>query len=280
MLDDRTTGIGVVMMTEQSRSGAECPPNLMTGLSFGTERPVALVTGSSRGVGRAIALALARGGADVAVHCHDSREEGARVVQEIRGLGRRSVLVMGNVLQPDEVKEVCQRVSVELGTVSVLVNNAVYALQKCFLDIEPAEWLEQLHYKGFGYYLFCRELLPGMVRQRSGVIINVLSTVALRGGEGESGYAASNGAALSLTRALANEFGPAGIRCCALMLAWAENAFDASDPECARHIERFPLGRVTRLEEVAQAAVFLASSQAAAVTGTALVVDAGYLSKW
>lgn len=241
---------------------------------------IALVTGSSRGIGRAVALGLAKAGADVAVNCRDSSEEGARVVEEIRRLGSRSVLAMGDVLEPGEVKKVCEQVTRELGPVSILVNNAVYALQKPFLDIDPTEWLEQLHYKGFGYYLFCRELLPEMLRLGAGVIINVLSTVAVRGGEGESGYAASNGAALALTRALANEFGPSGVRCCALMLTWAENAFDPMDPGCARHTERFPLRRVTRLEEIAETAVFLASERAGAITGSALVVDAGYLSQW
>lgn len=241
---------------------------------------IALVTGSSRGIGRAVALGLARAGADVAVNCRDSREEGAQVVEEIRRLGSRSVLALGDVLEPSDVKNVCGHVAGELGPVSILVNNAVYALQKPFLDIEPSEWLKQLHYKGFGYYLFCREVLPDMVRLGRGVIINVLSTVAVRGGEGESGYAASNGAALALTRALANEFGPSGVRCCGLMLTWAENAFDPMDPGCARHTERFALGHVTRLEEIAETAVFLATDRAGAITGSVVAVDAGYLAKW
>lgn len=240
----------------------------------------ALVTGSSRGIGRAIALGLARAGANVAVNCRDSHEEGARVVEEVCRLGSRATLALGDVLEPGEVKRVCEQVTRELGPVSILVNNAVYALQKPFLEIDPPEWLKQLHYKGYGYYLFCREVLPAMVRLGSGVIINVLSTVAVRGGEGESGYAASNGAALAMTKALANEFGGYGVRCCALMLTWAENAFDPADPRCARHTERFALGRVTRLEEVAQTAVFLASDCAGAITGSAVLVDAGYLAKW
>ncbi len=216
----------------------------------------------------------------MAVNCRNSRVEGAQVVEDVRRLGSRSTLALGDVREPGEVKRVCEQVRQELGPVSILVNNAVYALQKRFLDISPAEWLEQLHYKGYGYYLFCREVLPAMVERGSGVIINVLSTVAVRGGEGESGYAASNGAALAMTRALASEFGAYGVRCCALMLTWAENAFDPAEPGCARYSERFPLGRVTRLDEIARTAVFLASNSAGAITGSAVVVDAGYLAKW
>jgi len=240
---------------------------------------VALVTGSSRGVGRAVALELARAGADVAVHCRHSTDEGLAAVNAIQEAGRRSVLVLGDTRVPGDVERFTGEAVEALGDIDILVNNAVYALLKPFLEITPAQWRDQLDYKAFAYYLTARQVLPGMLENGEGVIINVLSTVGVRGGEGEAGYAVTNGGAMALTRAIANEFGPRGIRCCGVMLTWAENAFDPGDPECVRWLERFALGRVTRLEEVARTVAFLASDAAGGITGSFVSVDAGYLSK-
>ena len=124
-----------------------------------------------------------------------------------------------------------------------------------------------------------RLVIPGMLGKGNGTIINMMSTVAMRGGEGESGYAAANGAVAALTKALACEFGLKGIRCCGVMLTWAENAFDPWDQDCVRWLERFPLGRVTKLEEIAKTVAFLASEDAGAITGSFVSVDAGYMAK-
>ncbi|MDQ7794062.1 MAG: SDR family oxidoreductase [bacterium] len=240
---------------------------------------VALVTGSSRGVGRAIATELARAGADVAVHCRESVEEGLAVVRAIEELGRRSVLVLGDTRVAGDVDRFTAQAVDTLGAIDILVNNAVYALLKPFLEISPEEWREQLDYKSLAYYLTTRQVLPIMLQAGRGVIINVLSTVGVRGGEGEAGYAVTNGGAMALTRAIANEFGTRGVRCCGVMVTWADNAFDPGDPECVRWLERFALGRVTRLEEVARTVAFLASDAAGGITGSFVSVDAGYLSK-
>lgn len=239
---------------------------------------VALVTGSSRGIGRAIALELARAGADVAVHCRQSAAAGRAVAAAVLELGRRSTLVMGDTRNPMEVERFAAEAVQALGAVDILVNNAAYALLKPFLAITPDQWREQLDYKSFGYYLTARQVLPGMLDRGSGVIINILSTVGLRGGEGEAAYAVTNGGAMALTRAIANEFGSRGVRCCGVMLTWAENAFAAGDPEARRWLERFALRRVTRLDEVARTVAFLASDAAGGITGTGVRVDAGYLS--
>ncbi len=240
---------------------------------------VALVTGSSRGIGRAIALELAGRGADVAVHCRRSVEEAEAVTAAIRRLGRRSVLVRGDTRVPEEVEGFVAEVAAGLGEVDILVNNAAWALLKPLLEITPAQWREQIDYKAFGYYLTARAVLPGMLRRGKGVIVNLLSTVALRGGEGEAAYAVSNAGALALTRAIAAELGPHGIRCCGVMLTWADNAFQEEDPDCRRWLERFPLRRVTRVEEVARTVAFLASDEASGITGSWVTVDAGYLAQ-
>lgn len=241
---------------------------------------VALVTGSSRGIGRAIALALAAKGASVAINCRVSRQEALEVVREVKQIGRRAIAVIADVTDAAQVDGLVRDTESWLGPVDILVNNAVYALQKPFLDITQEEWVSQVQYKALGYFLTAQRVLPGMLQKKNGVIINVLSTAGVRGGEGEAGYAAANGAAMALTRAIANEFGRDGIRCCGVMTAWADNAFDAGDPECTKHLNRFSLGRVVRVGEVASVVAFLASDEASGITGSFVTCDAGFLSRW
>lgn len=238
---------------------------------------VAWVTGSSRGIGRAIALELARRGADVAVNCKSSVAEAESVCGEIRQMGRRTILVAGDTRVPVDVERMAAEVSRSLGPVTLLVNNAVFALQKQFLEFTVDEWRSQLDYKAFGYFLTARCVIPGMLERGSGVIVNVLSTVGERGGYGEIAYAVTNGGAMALTRGLASEFGTKGIRVNGVMANWAENAFHPENPEDARFLPRFALGRVTRLDEVAKTVAFLASEDASGITGAIIPVDAGFL---
>ncbi|MCL4514296.1 MAG: SDR family oxidoreductase [Firmicutes bacterium] len=241
------------------------------------EGKVALVTGSSRGVGRAVALELARRGADVAINCRASVKEGEAVTRQIHDLGRRSILVTGDTRVEEDVDRMVTAVSESLGEIDILVNNAVYALQKLFLDFTVEEWRAQLEYKSLGYFLTSRRVLPGMLKRGKGVIINILSTVGKRGGYGEMGYAVTNAGAMALTRGLAAEFGRKGIRANGVLITWAENAFDPANPEDARWLDKFALGRVTRLDEVAKTVAFLASDESSGITGSFIPVDAGFL---
>jgi NAD(P)-dependent dehydrogenase (short-subunit alcohol dehydrogenase family) len=153
----------------------------------------------------------------------------------------------------------------------------VFALQKRFLEYTVDEWRSQLEYKALGYFLTSRLVLPQMMEQQAGVIINILSTVGQRGGYGEIAYAVTNAGAMALTRGLAAEFGKEGIRVNGIMVSWAENAFSPDDPENTKYLPRFALGRVTRLEEVARTVTFLASDDASGITGALIPVDAGFL---
>ena len=109
------------------------------------------------------------------------------------------------------------------------------------------------------------------------MIVNVLSTAGERGGYGEIAYAVTNGGAMALTRGLASEFGKRGIRVNGVMTNWVENAFHADNPEDAKLLPRFALGRVTRLAEIAKTVAFLASDDASGITGAIIPVDAGFL---
>ena len=116
-----------------------------------------------------------------------------------------------------------------------------------------------------------------MLKRGEGVIVNMMSTTAIKDGSEELSYATTNGAVAALTRGLAREFGPQGIRVNGVLITWAENAFDESNPDHAAWLNRFALGRVTKLREIADTVVFLASPRASGITGSLIPVDAGFL---
>jgi 3-oxoacyl-[acyl-carrier protein] reductase len=238
---------------------------------------VALVTGSSRGIGRAIALALAGAGADVAVHFRISRAEAEKVASSIREAGQRALVLQGDVRRSDDVRAVVHAVLTEFGRVDILVNNAGYALGGPFLDLAEEAWMDQIDTLAGGYYRFIQATLPSMMAQQEGVILSIASTCGVRGSPGEVAYAAANGAIIALTRSLASELGSKGIRVNALLVAWASNAFDPNEPSHSAYLPQFPLGRITDVSEIAQAASYLCSNAASGITGAALPVDAGYL---
>lgn len=238
---------------------------------------VALVTGATRGVGKAIAVALAAEEAKIALNYRVSQDEAEAVVREIASRDGQAIIVKADTRVPGDVDRMVAEIEARLGEVDILINNAVYALCKPFLDYAVEEWEDQLAYKGLAYFLTARRVLPGMLKRGEGVIINIMSTAAVRDGSGEAGYAATNGAVAALTRSLAREFGTQGIRTNGVLITWAENAFDESNPDHAAWLDKFALGRVTRLREVAETVVFLASSRASGITGSLIPVDAGFL---
>jgi len=249
---------------------------ILKGAKHMFEGAVALVTGSTRGIGKAIAVELARRGADVAINCRSASVEAEAVCEVIGQLGRRAIVVAGDTREEVDVRRMVDETEARLGRVTLLVNNAVYALQRSFLEYTVEEWRSQVAYKAVAYFLTSRLVLPGMLEAGRGVIINMLSTVGERGGAGEIAYAVANGGAMALTRGLAAEFGGRGIRVNGVAVTWAENAFRPDDPDCTQWLPRFALGRVTRLDEVANTVAFLASDDASGITGVIVPVDAGY----
>ena len=250
-------------------------------MDLGLREATALVTGASRGLGRAIALALAAEGASVAVGYRRDREAGERTAGACLAAGAGAALALRvDVASEAEILSAFRETAERLGEPTILVNNAAVCPRGPAAETSREVFDEVLAANLTGAFLCCRELLRRLgPTGRPGRIVNVVSTAAFTGSSSarQVAYDASKGGLVSLTVSLAREAAPLGITVNALAPGYlltdmmAEKL--AAGPE--RYLARIPLGRLGGLEEVAAAAVFLASRQAAYVTGTVLNVSGG-----
>lgn len=249
---------------------------------------VAVVTGAARGIGREIALAFAAAGAHVA--CLDLDEVGAAgVAQEVAAAGRRSVAIACDVSDADAVARAFEQVDAQLGTVGVLVNDAFYHGRGTPHELDPAEWARTFAVNAAGAFLCAREAGRRMIDAGAGGAVVNVSSISGSGalGRGNVAYSASKGALDALTRELAIEWAPFGIRVNAIKPAQTRTAalqaliddpaFD-SDTLMATFLRGIPMGRLPEPADVAAAALFLASPQARMITGALLPVDGGNLA--
>lgn len=233
----------------------------------------ALVTGASRGLGRDMALRLAAEGASVFVGYRHRREEADECAAHCAELGVDATPVE---LDLEDAKAVRDAV-IALPTLDVLVNNAATVHDQFFLMQSDRADAEVIATNLVGTMACIRAALPGMLRERRGAIVNVASVAALHASPGQSSYAASKGGMISLTKTLAAELAGRGIR----VNSVAPGLFDAGMATRMDHrarsqkLERIPLGRAGRSEELAAVVAFLASSEASYITGQTIVVDGG-----
>ncbi len=241
-----------------------------------------LVTGGRQGIGRATALALAGAGADVAVAdiiTDDGKLDA--VVQEITGLGRRGLAVRADVSNAADVRAMTEQVVAAFGGIDVLVNCAgVWKMGLPLLDCPEEDWDRIVDTNLKGTYLCCRAAGKIMVERGGGSIVNLSSQVGINPGANIGPYGVSKAGIIMLTRELALELGPKNVRVNALAPGVVKtdfNRFIWEKPEDeARAARGVPLGRLAEPEDVARAALFLASDGAAYVTGAVLPVDGGW----
>jgi NAD(P)-dependent dehydrogenase (short-subunit alcohol dehydrogenase family) len=239
---------------------------------------VALVTGAQQGIGRAIALAFAREGADVGVNYLDDRNAAEKVVQEVRGAGRRAVLVQADVAQASGIDAMVSQVVGELGGLDVLVNNAGVYPRVPFLEMRERDWDLVLDVNLKGGFFCAQAAARAMIAgHRRGSVINMASQ-AIRGAVRGVHYSASKGGVVAMTRAMALELAPHGIRVNAIAPGLTDTAqprYGNTEDELAVMASGVPLGRMAQPEDIARVAVFLASDDAGHMTGQTVHVNGG-----
>jgi NAD(P)-dependent dehydrogenase (short-subunit alcohol dehydrogenase family) len=244
---------------------------------------VALVTGAGSGIGRAISIRFAREGASVAAASRtlESVEETAQLA------GGETLALQADVSDEASVGAMVEKTLARFGRIDILVNNAGIGTTKSILECEPEEWDRVFAVNVRGVYLSTRAVLPGMLAQGEGVIINIASALGLVGVPKRAAYCASKGAVITLTKQVATEYAGQGVRCNCICPGtvdspWVGRLLDATDdPAGARQAleARHPLQRLATTDEIAAAALYLASADAAFMTGSALVMDGGQLAR-
>lgn len=249
--------------------------------SFPLSGKTALVTGASRGIGRAIAQALAEAGAAVAVNYASGASAAAEVVEGLRAAGRQAMAVQADIGRIADHPGLLAVVTKALGPIDILVNNAAVEMRAAVLNATEAEWDRTLAVNLKGVYFLTQAVARAMIAHNlRGRIINVSSTHESRPLANASIYSISKGGLAMLTRSFALELAPHGITVNALLPGAIQtdiNRVVLADPEYASRVRaRIPLGRIGMPDDVAGAAVFLASPASAYMTGANLIIDGGF----
>lgn len=238
----------------------------------------AFVTGGSRGIGRAVVRRLAAEGCAVGINYLQAREQAEALASELRAAGCQALAVQADVSDRAAVTAAMARVTEAFGPISILVNNAGIAQQDLFQDTDDALWHRLFAVNVDGAYHTIQAALPHMLHVKSGSIVNISSIWGLRGASCEVAYSATKAAVIGLTRSLALELAPSGIRvnCVAPGVIRTDMA-EALGPETLSALaEQTPMGRLGTPEDIAAAVSFLAGDGAAFITGQVLTADGGF----
>jgi 3-oxoacyl-[acyl-carrier protein] reductase len=232
------------------------------------EGKLALVTGASRGIGRAIAEELARAGAQVVVGYRSGKDEAEELAAAIGGKA-----VQADVSSPEDAKRLVD----EAGDIDVLVNNAGLTRDGLLARMSDDDWRTVIDTNLSSVFYTCRAVTRPMMKKRGGSIVNISSVVGVHGNWGQTNYAASKAGIIGFTKSLARELGSRNIRANVVAPGYVKTQLTDVLPEeaTAAMIQATPLGRVAEPDEIAGAVRFLASEQAAFITGEVLLVDGG-----
>ena len=241
---------------------------------------IALVTGSSRGIGRAVATELARQGWAVCINYREREDCARSLVEQLTGEGCRVMAVQADVACREQVNAMVRQVEDAFGPVALLVNNAGVAGQALFQDITDELWHRYFSVNVDGAYHAIQAVLPAMLHHHEGCIINTSSICGLIGHMNTpEAYTATKGAITLLTKSVAARYGKDNIRCNSIHPATVDTPFVAAlmaDPvKKQARLNEIPLGRLTSVEDVANAVLYLASDEASFLNGVNLPIDGG-----
>jgi 3-oxoacyl-[acyl-carrier protein] reductase len=236
------------------------------------------ITGASRGIGRETAILFAAKGHPVIVNYLKSEDAASELCREIEKNGGSALAVRADVSDPGEVTRLFDEAEAAFGHVGILVNNAGVAHFGLLADMKDADWEKVRGVNLDGVFYCCKRAIPEMVQRKSGAIVNVTSVWGVKGASCEAGYSAAKAGVIGLTKALAKELGPSGIRVNAVapgVIATDMNK-NLTETDFAALRDETPLGRVGSALEAANCIYFLASAEAAFVTGQVLGADGGF----
>ncbi len=241
------------------------------------EGKVALITGAARGIGKSIALKFASEGADIAFTDLRRDENMETTEKEIEALGVKAKGYSSDASNFAQTEEVVAKVKEDFGHIDILVNNAGITKDGLMMRMSEAQWDMVINVNLKSAFNFIHAVLPIMMRQRSGSIINMASVVGVHGNAGQANYAASKAGLIALAKSIAQEVGSRGIRANAIAPGFIETAMTAALPEDVRKewAAKIPLRRAGQVEDIANVATFLASDMSSYVSGQVIEVDGG-----
>ena len=244
--------------------------------NFSLENKVAVITGGKRGIGKGIALTFAEAGADVVV-CGRTPPDLEKVAEEIKALGRRSLAMKADVSEKRDVENLMERTVREFGTIDILVNNAVVYTGGPLVELSEENWDNTVDIGLKGFFLCSQAAAAVMMEKKQGCIINMSSTAGIRPTGRQGAYSIIKAAGIMVTKLLAAELAEYNIRVNALAPTVVKT--ELVNPDLLKgFMTQLPLGRLTELDELTSAALFLASDAASYISGHTLIVDGGRIN--
>lgn len=238
---------------------------------------VALVTGASRGIGAAIASKLASLGCDIAINYAGNIQKAEETLNSVKAYGVNAQIYQANVANYEEVEAMTKQIIKDFGHLDIIINNAGITSDNLMMRMDQDSFDSVIDVNLKGTWNVCKSITRPILKQRSGVIINLSSVVGINGNVGQVNYAASKAGVIGLTKSLAKEFASRNIRVNAVAPGYVKSDMTAklSEEITEKVLENIPLGQLGEVEDIANAVAFLVSDEARYITGQVLVVDGG-----